>query len=93
MVQPLRHDVDAEDSTGGRGGDQQASKQVSLLNAQVGRDVSGDPSRLFAFSISSPEGTLELQAENAVEQAEWMAALQVMSVSITGLVSELELHR
>ena len=43
----------------------------------MGPDVSNDPSRLFAFSISSPEGVLELQAENAVEQAEWIAALQV----------------
>ena len=40
-------------------------------------DTSNDPTRQFCFTVSSPTGSFELQADNAVEQAEWMAALQV----------------
>ena len=37
----------------------------------------GDPSRQFCFAVASPEGHFDLQAESAVEQASWVASLQV----------------
>ena len=59
-----------------QGGEQPTARQVSLLQGTVTPDTSGDPQRQFCFSVSSPDGAFELQAENAVEQAEWVAALQ-----------------
>ena len=53
------------------------ARHVTLLGGTVHADSSNEPSRQFCFTVSSPDGSFELQADNAVEQAEWMAALQV----------------
>lgn len=66
---------------------QQAPRNTcSLLTATVKPDAE-DPSLRYAFRVVSPEKEYVLQAENEVEQQEWMQMLQgVIACLLTGSV-------